>query len=70
MSSGVAAAYVGKSGKQAGKFSRKIRNCKTCSDVAFHGQICMNVNQQLQLVKANTYVALIDIKVAEIESQN
>jgi hypothetical protein len=47
MSSGVAAAYVGKSGKQAGKFSRKIRNCKTCSDVAFHGQICMNVNQQL-----------------------
>jgi hypothetical protein len=53
---------------QAGKFSRKIRNCKTCSDVAFHGQICMDVNQQLQLVKANTYVALIDIKVAEIES--
>ncbi len=44
---GVAAAYVRKSGKQAGKFSRKIRNCKTCSHVAFHGQICMNVNQQL-----------------------
>jgi hypothetical protein len=44
---GIAAAYVGKSGKQAGKFSRKSRNCKICSDVAFHGQIYMNVNQQL-----------------------
>ncbi len=42
-----AAAYVRKSGKQTGKFSRKIRNCKTCSDVAFHGQIYMDVNQQL-----------------------
>jgi hypothetical protein len=45
--SGVTAAYVQKFGKQTEKFSRKIRNCKTCSDVAFHGQICMNVNQQL-----------------------
>jgi len=32
---GVAAAYVRKAGKQAGEFLRKIRNCKSYSDISF-----------------------------------
>jgi hypothetical protein len=42
---GIAAAYVQKSGKSAGKFSRKVRNCKIYSDTAFKNQICIKVKE-------------------------
>jgi hypothetical protein len=44
-SAGVTAAYIQKSGKSAGKFSRKIRNFKIYSDTAFKNQICIKVNE-------------------------
>jgi len=47
--SGATAAYVQKSRKSTGKFSRKIRNCKIYSDIAFRDEICMKVNEGIMV---------------------
>ncbi len=50
--SGATAAYVQKSRKSTGKFSRKIRICKIYSDIAFKNLVFIKVNE-VNLVSQN-----------------